>query len=87
MNVVERRRMRQPSGGADVLVVVPGDAASSWVSWIDEDVVLHAGRGVAVELDDGYVADVLAGRGALQERREVVERVRRAERVVLAVGA
>ena len=53
---------------------------------VDEQEVLDAGGGVTVELDDGHVADVLTGRRALQERREGVERVRRAERVVDAVG-
>ena len=86
MNVVERRWIRQPSGVRTVLVVVPGQAHLVG-DLVDEHVVLDAGRGVTVELDDRYVADVLPGRRALQQRREVVERVRRPERVVLAVGS
>ena len=51
---------------------------------VDEHEVLHAGGGVAVELDDRHVPDELATRRGGEQGREALERVRRAERVVLA---
>src|SRR5205814_10538193 len=49
-------------GCAPVLVVVPAEPHVVRLL-IDEHEVLHAGGAVAVELDDGHVADDLASRG------------------------
>src|SRR4051794_32422337 len=55
-------------GGAHVLVLVPRKTHLV-AGLVDEHVVLRAGRGVAAELDDRRVAEVLARRRALQQHR------------------
>ena len=52
---------------------------------IDEHEVLHPGGDVAVELHDRHVPDELTARRRFEERGEAFERVRRPERVVLAI--
>ena len=85
MNVVDRRRMRQPSGVRTYSSRYQPSRIAC-VCWSMNTKCCMPVAAVAVELDHRHVPDELAPRRRLEQRREPLERVRRAERVVLGVG-